>query len=276
MIRQKSQLPTNLFLQKEVTLNSSLVCQPVGYYHSVHTEKYMLPKQASLALEGEGVVILEKLQNIEQALEDLEGFTKIWLIYWFHKNSHWKPKVITPRGSKRGVFATRSPHRPNPIGISAVDLLAVEGRTIHVGKCDLLDSTPILDIKPYLTYADAHINCKHGWVDEEPEMHYEVIWLELALKQAQFIESGFPQLTSIAELRLSSNPFPFPSHRIKQIDVDAYELAVKTWRLRYQVVQQQVIIKEIVSGYDLETLTGKKTSRWNDVPLHVAFCEIYP
>src|SRR6185437_11868823 len=89
-------------------------------------------------------------------ISGLAGFERIWLLFVFHRSEGWKPLVRPPRGGgKRGVLATRSPHRPNAIGLSAVELVAVEERALRVRGVDLLDGTPILDIKPYVPYADA-------------------------------------------------------------------------------------------------------------------------
>ncbi|HKI60273.1 MAG TPA: tRNA (N6-threonylcarbamoyladenosine(37)-N6)-methyltransferase TrmO, partial [Mariprofundaceae bacterium] len=92
----------------------------------------------------------------------------IWVIYWMHLNQGWNPLVIPPRGpkTKRGVLATRAPHRPNSIGLSVVRLLKVEGRELTIAAHDMLDGTPVLDIKPYLPYADALPEATHGWLDE--------------------------------------------------------------------------------------------------------------
>lgn len=236
----------------------------------------MAARQASLNPEGEGRVVLLPGFDFEQALEDLKGFERIWLIYWFHRNEGWKPKVLTPRGGpKRGVFATRSPHRPNPIGLSCVELIQVKGRELYVGKSDLLDGTPILDIKPYLNYADAFPDSRQGWVEAaNPHSEYEVHWSELAKEQADFIEQrSMLRLIDTVELRLGENPLPFPSHRIKKVGDNAYELAVKTWRVKYALNDKRVVVNEITSGYDADTLQGKKVSRWPDVPLHLAFLE---
>jgi tRNA (adenine37-N6)-methyltransferase len=107
-------------------------------------------------------------RNFEQALKDLAGFERIWVIAWLHLNENWQPTVIPPRGPKvrRGLFATRSPHRPNPIAISALKLVRIEGLTLHVHGIDLLDGTPVLDIKPYVPYADAFPDAREGWLEE--------------------------------------------------------------------------------------------------------------
>ena len=102
------------------------------------------------------------------ALKDLEGFERIWVISWLHLNHHWNPTVRPPRGdrTRRGTLATRAPHRPNPIGLSAPKLIKVEGLIIHCEGIDLLDQTPILDIKPYVTYCDAFPLARSGYVDD--------------------------------------------------------------------------------------------------------------
>lgn len=103
----------------------------------------------------------------EKALQDLSGFARLWLIFSFHLSEGWKSTVKPPRGGpKRGVLATRSPHRPNSIGLSAVELLRIEGRTLHLRGVDLLDGTPVLDIKPYVPYADAFPHAAAGWIDD--------------------------------------------------------------------------------------------------------------
>lgn len=261
-------------------MNDSLKCEPIGYFHGCHKEKYMVPRQAELGIENEkDRIILKPGFNFEQALEDLKGFGHIWLIYWFHRNESWKPKVTTPReGPKRGLFATRSPHRPNPIGLSCVPLLDIQGREIYIGKNDLLTETPILDIKPYLVYADAFSNSKQGWIEEgAPKNLYVVQWSSLAQNQAAFIESQQQQnLIDTANLRLKDNPYPFKNHRIKKIEENLYELALKTWRLVYSINHSIVNIHKITSGYDRETLTEEKSSPWNDVSLHQEFLTKFP
>lgn len=91
----------------------------------------------------------------------------MWIVSWLHLNKHWNPTVVPPRGPRvrRGVLATRAPHRPNQIGLSALRLVGVEGHRLHVEGLDLLDGTPVLDIKPYIPYADAFPDARSGWLD---------------------------------------------------------------------------------------------------------------
>src|SRR6185369_977269 len=132
--------------------------QPIGYIKTPYSEKYHAPRQPGA--EGEaitGTITLLPHCNYEQALADLLGFERIWIISWFDRNNNWRPKVLPPRSgrTRRGVFSTRSPHRPNPIGISVCKVISIKGREVVVENPDLLDGTPILDIKPYVPYADS-------------------------------------------------------------------------------------------------------------------------
>jgi tRNA-Thr(GGU) m(6)t(6)A37 methyltransferase TsaA len=145
----------------------------IGHVRSSYKERFGTPRQATVTeqtLEDramEATIELLPGHNFEQALKDLQGFEYIWVIAWLHLNEDWQPTVIPPRGPKvrRGLFATRSPHRPNPIALSALRLIRIEGRALHVLGIDLIDGTPVLDIKPYVPYADAFPNAKEGWLE---------------------------------------------------------------------------------------------------------------
>jgi tRNA-Thr(GGU) m(6)t(6)A37 methyltransferase TsaA len=101
-----------------------------------------------------------------EALDDLDGFERLWLIYWMDRFRPFKPKVIPYRDTQEhGVFATRSPNRPNPIGISVVRLLRKEGNTLYIGDIDILDGTQLLDIKPYVPDFDSHPHSRAGWFE---------------------------------------------------------------------------------------------------------------
>ncbi len=146
--------------------------QPIAFVRSPYTRRIDAPHQSTVVEGTEtGAVAeasIEFVPDIEfAAFRDLAGFERIWLLFVFHRSEGWKAEVRPPRGgAKRSVLATRSPHRPNAIGLSAVELIAVEERALRVRGVDLLDGTPILDIKPYVPYADAFGHSRAGWIDE--------------------------------------------------------------------------------------------------------------
>lgn len=142
--------------------------QAIGVVSSSYKERFSTPRQPSLDDPLPASIELNPGMNLDQALKDLDGFSHIWVIYWMHLNQGWNPTVIPPRGPKvrRGLFATRAPHRPNSIGLSVVRLTGIEGRTLHIQGHDMLDGTPVLDIKPYLTYSDSFPDAKCGWVED--------------------------------------------------------------------------------------------------------------
>jgi len=149
------------------SIGLSIEMTPIGVVHSHYKERFAAPRQPTLDTAAAARIELKGGMNLEQALNDLEDFSHIWIIYWMHLNRGWNPCVLPPRGPKvrRGLFATRAPHRPNSIGLSAVRLLRIEGRILHIEGHDMLDGTPVLDIKPYIPYADAFPDAAHGWAE---------------------------------------------------------------------------------------------------------------
>ena len=149
---------------------------PIAHFRSPFTSKFGIPKQSGLVEELRGSIVFEpKYRNIDY-IRGLEDFDFIWLIWEFSANPHRavSPVVRPPvlGGNERvGVFATRSPFRPNPLGLSSVKIDHVEmndslGPVIHVLGADLMDGTPIFDIKPYIAYADSHVGVRSGFVDQ--------------------------------------------------------------------------------------------------------------
>ncbi len=146
--------------------------QPIGLVRTPYARRIDAPHQPTVVAGTETGSPAEATLELDSALpetvlQDLAGFERIWLIFAFHLSEGWTPLVQPPRGprAKRGVLATRSPHRPNSIGLSAVELVAIEGRTLRLRGVDLLDGTPVLDVKPYVPYADAFPNARAGWID---------------------------------------------------------------------------------------------------------------
>ncbi|KOR28702.1 hypothetical protein TI04_10395 [Achromatium sp. WMS2] len=148
--------------------------QPIGIVNSCFKQKFGIPRQPGLIPEATASLELLPPFNRKEAIRGLEGFSHLWLLFWFHKikSGHWHPTVRPPRlgGKQRvGVFASRSPFRPNPIGLSVVRLLGWSedgGRlALHLGGVDILDATPVLDIKPYIPYADMVSGASGGFTD---------------------------------------------------------------------------------------------------------------
>ena len=143
--------------------------EPIGWVSSPYQRRFGTPQQASAVdSDRDAVLELDAERIPEEALRDLVGVERIWILSYLHRSGTWGPTVRPPRGARvrRSLFATRSPDRPNPLGLSAVQLVGVEGLRLHVRGVDLLDGTPILDLKPYVPYADSFPTSRAGWIDE--------------------------------------------------------------------------------------------------------------
>jgi tRNA-Thr(GGU) m(6)t(6)A37 methyltransferase TsaA len=254
----------------------ALTLQPIGYLRSSLGSKVEAARQPQAARGVRGRIELLPGHNFQHALEDLAGWERIWVIFWFHLNPAWRPKVLPPRSrsGRKGVFSTRAPHRPNPLGLSAVRLERVEGLTLHILDVDMVDGTPVLDIKPYVPYTDAHPLARHGWLEDrdpgrqtsgagggaaaaagppasaaDPVDAYDVSFESRAADQAAWIESR-TGLAIAERLRaaLSLGPAPHPYRRIRT-EGNESRIAVKEWRARFALSGRQVRVLEIFSGY---------------------------
>ena len=240
-----------------------LTIHPIGIIHTPYQEKYHAPRQPGVDKKNIiGTIELFPDKNFDQALEYLIGFERVWIISWFHKNSDWKPKVLPPRSgrTKRGVFATRSPHRPNPIGLSLCKLIDVKGRIIRVENPDLLDGTPILDIKPYIPYAEAFPDSKIGWLGEienAEEAPYNVEVSNRANEQAEWLKKKYDiHLIERAIDILSFDPLPHSYRRIMNDDNGGFVMAIKSWRIRYTITEKNILVHSIQSGYPKEVIAS--------------------
>ncbi len=187
---------------------------PIGFIRSSFKEKFGLPRQSMMMSQSLGVLKLNDDPQLRLAVKDLQNFSHLWVIFVFHRHLYeqWTPTTTPPRidGPKTvGVLASRSPYRPNPIGMSAlkierIDFAAAGGVEIHLSGLDILDETPVLDIKPYLPYADRIADANSGWVPETV-YKYPVSFSEAALIAIEQITAGdnpnFKEfLTQILEL----------------------------------------------------------------------------
>jgi len=252
--------------------------QIIGHVYCEEEERYEVPRQSGLVSNQAMIVLLPGL-DFEQALEDLSGFDRLWVLFWFHRNPQWKPKVKPPRSNKkRGVFSTRSPHRPNPIGLSCVELLSIKGRELNIRSHDLLNGTPILDLKPYLPYTDSYPLAKQGWLEELPQDKlFSITWSELAIKQDTYLHQKFGlKLKEKFEEKLKHHPIPSTINRIKKKG-QGFECALKSWRVFFtlNMKESEVRIEYFFSGYKAETLKETKSDKSLDKEIHQAFFDLW-
>lgn len=190
---------------------------PIGIVRSPFKEKFGIPRQSGLVPEARGVLEILPPYDREEAFRGLEDFTHIWLVFVFHASlrDDWKPTVRPPRlgGNQRiGVFATRSGFRPNGIGLSAVRLEKIVRENgilqLRLGGLDLLDGTPVLDIKPYLPYADSIPEAQSSFAPSPPEP-VEVTFSERADARCRELEAaGLPAFRQFVVRILSTDPRP--------------------------------------------------------------------
>lgn len=167
-------------------MNSPPDLKIIAHIHNDFPEKFGIPRQSGLVPDMISTIIFEPAYRSAEALRGLEGYSHIWLLWLFSETmrENWSPTVRPPRlgGNRRvGVFATRSPFRPNPVGLSSVRLEAVEntktdGVVLKVSGADLKDGTPIVDIKPYIVYTDSHPDAVSGFADDVKEYHLSVVF----------------------------------------------------------------------------------------------------
>lgn len=168
-------------------------CKPIATIHNDYTAKFGIPRQSGLVEDVESKIVFGPEYRNADALRGIEGYSHLWLLWVFSQaiREGWSPTVLPPRlggKTRMGVFATRSPFRPNPIGLSSVKLLDVElhtkdGPVLHVAGADLMDGTPILDIKPYLPFTDSHPDALGGFADPVRDYHLKVVFPDSLLQQ---------------------------------------------------------------------------------------------
>ena len=237
----------------EEPAEGAAVREPIGIVHAPSLAKGDLPRQPGLGSGPAGVIELAPWVPAE-ALADLDGFERVWVITLLDRARGWRPKVLPPRGdAKRGVFATRSPHRPNPIGLSCVRLGAIRGRTIEILDHDLLDGTPVLDVKPYIPAFDAHPDAAAGWAEGGYPRH-EIEVAPAAAAALRWLAARGVPLDERAHATLALRPYPRPNHRVTVDDRGLHTLAWRTWRVDYHLdaAARRVAIVAVRSGLDAE------------------------
>jgi len=148
--------------------------QSIGVVRSPYQQATGTPVQPFAA--GQAHARIELQPELAEGLRDLEGFERIWLIYWCHRACDARLTVVPYRDTKsHGVFATRAPARPNRIGLSTVRLDRIEGNVLHVSEVDILDGTPVLDIKPYVPQYDSYVGVRTGWLDGDDPLRRTLV-----------------------------------------------------------------------------------------------------
>ena len=244
-------------------LHPSLTLDPIGVARTPFTEKRMAPRQPSAARGVEGTIELYPGHDFEHALENVGEWSHLWVLYWFDRVEGWRPKVLPPRvggegekSTRKGVFSTRSPHRPNPIGLSVLRLLSVDGLLLRVSDVDLLDGTPILDLKPYVKYTDVVPDASDGWLaPADPRASWEVCFEDRARAQLAFLRERGADLEAPVAQSLALGPQPHAYRRIRA-DGDRFVLAHKEWRVRFRIEGRVVHVESVASGYRRKELEG--------------------
>ncbi len=261
------------------SINTEITFSAIGFFSSDQIEPYQAarqPDENSLP----GIIKLNSGNNFEQALIDLDGCSHIWIIYHFHKNSHWKPMVLTPRSTKKiGVFATRAPYRPNPIGMTVVKLEKIDGLNIFVGPNDLLNETPILDIKPYHPESDLIQNSAIKWLNESGNTNlklkkYKINFSPMATDQLDFLNlNQLSEIKTFILRQLEYDPINSDKKRVSE-NSGYWTLAYRTWRIDFILIDTLVSVVGIRSGYTDEDLK-KNEDLYHDKDLHQKFKRLF-
>lgn len=234
--------------------------KPIGVAKTPFTQRFGIPRQPGLVPEAKGILKIDGHPDFQYALRTLEQFSHLWIIFVFHAHggNKWKPTIRPPRlggKAKVGVLSSRSPHRPNPIGLSVceiekIDLDAKGGPEIHVKGIDLLDGTPILDIKPYIPYADSVPHANPGWASSEIQktpVHFE----PLALEKLAVLEKAEPGLKDLIEQLLTIDPRPgFQKRELppeaEQSQGKEFGLLVKTHDVQWKIENKQFVVYDLL------------------------------
>ena len=229
-----------------------MLLETIAVVQSPFKQKFAIPRQPNLVSEAKGSLKFTQTYCDQDLLRRLDEFSHLWLIFQFHATADqgWSPTVQPPRlgGKERvGVFASRSPFRPNSLGLSVVENLGSRWEDkqllLDVGGIDLLDGTPILDIKPYIPYADALPDAQGGYAKEEPAKAHRVRFSESALDSLSGQEERHPGLKGLIEALLIQDPRP--AWRVKQDDDKQYGMALYDLNIKWRIKGDRVTVTAI-------------------------------
>nr|WP_294614971.1 tRNA (N6-threonylcarbamoyladenosine(37)-N6)-methyltransferase TrmO [uncultured Gilliamella sp.] len=230
---------------------------PIGIIHSPYSEKFAVPRQPNLVSAGQGELHLLPPYNDPNSVKGLEQFSHLWLLFQFHQINpeKWRLTVRPPRlgGNKTlGVFATRSPFRPNHIGLSAVelkDIVVINKQVIlKLGSLDLVDKTPIIDIKPYVPYCDSYPNANAGYAQSIPEQKLTVNFLSPVLTQLSLYQLKYPQLKELITQVIAQDPRP--AYKQSNLEPQTYGITLYQFNIKWQITDQQATVIDICEDND--------------------------
>ncbi len=234
--------------------------EPIATIHSPFREKFTTPRQPGLTPSITATIRFHSGFATPEAARGLEGFSHLWLIFLFHHNwqKGWKPTVRPPRlgGNQRvGVYASRSPFRPNPIGLSAVKLLAINEErgeiSLEVQGADLINGTPILDIKPYVAYSDSIPAACSGFAQETPGSPLKISFSDQAQQQLHSYRTESPELEIMLVEILTLDPRP--AYRQNKEDEQEYGVLFDRYNVHWQVTGRELVVLDISPVLQLPT-----------------------
>lgn len=230
-------------------LSNSISIDPIGILSSPFKQKFSIPRQPRLAPAAKGIITLTPDYNNPDMVRDLASFSHLWLVFGFHENADkgWQPLVRPPRlggNKKTGVLATRSTFRPNGLGLSAVKfeqvIISESGVSIEVSGIDLLNGTPIFDIKPYIAYSDA-IDADSGFAAQAPILK-PVIFSDNAMKFLQ-TRSVPNEFSVLIEQILAQDPRP--AYKQHKVDNKVYCVHLYDFDVHWQVIDEEILVNNI-------------------------------
>lgn len=238
-------------------MTDPIILEPIGVLHSPYDAKFAVPRQPNLVAEGKGILQLLPPYNAPEAIRGLDQFSHLWLIFQFNQvcDPHWHATVRPPRlggNTRLGVFATRATHRPNRLGLSKVRLEKIElikGEVkLHLGSVDLVNGTPILDIKPYIAYADSEPMAQSGFAQEKP---LELLEVEFAPTALQVVESAdnfakFGIQDPVQFIRDVIAQDPRPAYQQGKLSERVYGMSLAGYNIRWQISPNNPYRAEVI------------------------------